>query len=105
MTIAQLYKGRWKVELFFKRIKQHLRIKAFHGTSANAVKSQIRVAIPVYLLLAIIKKQLGLHADLYRILPVASITILEKTPLLQAFQSTKSQVSSDDPGNQLNLFD
>ena len=105
LTIAQLYKARWKVELFFKWIKQHLRIKAFYGTSANAVKTQIWTAISVYLLLAIIKKRLGLPADLYRILQVVSITIFEKTPLLQAFQAVDAQLSYDDPGNQLNLFD
>jgi Domain of unknown function (DUF4372)/Transposase DDE domain len=105
LTIAQLYKSRWKVELFFKWIKQHLRIKAFYGTSANAVKTQIWTAISVYLLLAIIKKRLGLRSDLYRILQVVSLTIFEKTPLLQAFQAVDSQGSSDAPCNQLNLFD
>jgi len=105
LTIAQLYKSRWKVELFFKWIKQHLRIKAFYGTSANAVKTQIWVAISVYLLLAILKKRFGLRSDLYRILQVVSITIFEKTPLLQAFWCIESQVSPDTPCNQLNLFD
>jgi transposase len=105
LTIAQLYKSRWKVELFFKWIKQHLRIKVFYGTSANAVKTQIWIAIAVYLLLAIIKKRLGLRSDLYRILQVVSITVFEKTPLLQAFQAIESDVVSSAPANQLNLFD
>jgi transposase len=104
LTIAQLYKSRWKVELFFKWIKQHLRIKAFYGTSANAVKTQIWIAISVYLLLAIIKKRLGLSSDLYRILQVVSIAVFEKMPLLQAFQCIESQTLADGPSNQLNLF-
>jgi len=105
LTIAQLYKSRWQIELFFKWIKQHLRIKAFYGTSPNAVKTQIWVAMIVYLLLAILKKRLGLEADLYRILQVASITLLEKTPLLQAFQQADADSLLNDPANQLNLFD
>ena len=105
LTVAQLYKSRWKVELFFKWIKQHLRIKAFYGTSSNAVKIQIWVAISVYLMLAIIKKRLQLRADLYRILQVVSVTVLEKTPLLLAFQNIESQALDELPSNQLNLFD
>jgi hypothetical protein len=105
LTVAQLYKSRWKVELFFKWIKQHLRIKAFYGRSPNAVKTQIWVAMSVYLLIAILKKRLGLEADLYRILQVASLTLFEKTPLLQAFQSIDSQPLPLEPLNQLNLFD
>lgn len=104
LTVALLYQSRWQIELFFKWIKQHLRIKAFYGTSANAVKIQIWVAVSVYLLLAILKKRLGLQADLYRILQVCSITIFEKTPLLQAFQHIESQLASADSPNQLNLF-
>lgn len=104
LTIAQLYQRRWKIELFFKWIKQHLRIKSFYGTSANAVKIQIWVAVSVYLLIAILKKRLGLQADLYRILQVSSITIFEKTPLLQAFQSIEHEVRPDAFANQLNLF-
>jgi len=104
LTIAHLYKCRWKVELFFKWIKQHLRIKAFYGTSANAVKIQIWTAISVYLLIAILKKRLGLSAEIYRILQVLSITILEKTPLLQAFQHIDRQLLPEAPCNQLNLF-
>ena len=104
LTVAQLYKSRWQIELFFKWIKQHLRIKAFYGTSPNAVKIQIWIAVCVYLLLAILKKRLGLQADLYRILQISSITIFEKTPLLQAFQHIESQPAEVDPPNQLNLF-
>ena len=105
LTIAGLYKCRWKVELFFKWIKQHLRIKAFYGTSANAVKTQIWVAVSVYLLLAILRKRLGLKADLYRILQISSITLLEKSPILQAFEGLDAQPLPVDPASQLNLFD
>ena len=105
LSVAQLYKGRWKVELFFKWIKQHLRIKAFYGYSANAVKTQIWIAVSVYLLIAILKKRLGLRADLYRILQVASLTLFEKTPFLQAFESINSHLSPAHPLNQLRLFD
>jgi hypothetical protein len=105
LTIAQLYKSRWQIELFFKWIKQHLRIKAFYGTSSNAVKVQIWVAVCVYLLLAILKKRLALKADLHRILQVVSITIFDKTPLLQAFQHMEHHVVSDSAANQLILFD
>jgi hypothetical protein len=105
LTIAQLYKSRWQVELFFKWIKQHLRIKSFYGTSSNAVKTQIWVAVCVYLLLAILKKRLALKADLYRILQVVSITIFDKTPLLQAFQQIERQAVRDNTANQLILFD
>jgi IS4 transposase len=92
-------------ELFFKWIKRHLRIKAFYGRSANAVKTQIWIAVSVYLLIAILKKRLGLRADLYRILQVASLTLFEKTPLLQAVESTDFQLPLDPALNQLNLFD
>jgi hypothetical protein len=104
LTITQLYKGRWKIELFFKWIKQNLRIKAFYGTSANAVKTQIRLAVCVYLLLAILKKRLRLTTELSRILQVASISVFEKMPILQAFQAIESQLSDSCPANQLNLF-
>ncbi|MBW2062715.1 MAG: IS4 family transposase [Deltaproteobacteria bacterium] len=86
LTIAQLFKARWRIELFFKWIKQHLRIKAFYGTSPNAVKTQIWIAISVYVLVAILKKRLGLEQSLYTILQVLSVTLLEKIPILQAFQ-------------------
>ena len=85
LTIARLYKARWKVELFFKWIKQHLRIKAFYGNSENAVKTQIWIAIAVYVLIAILKKRLALDATLYQILQVLSVTLFEKTPILRAF--------------------
>ena len=88
ITIAQLYKARWRVELFFKWIKQHLRIKAFYGTSENAVKTQIWIAVCTYLLVAILKKQLQLPQSLYTILQILSITIFEKTPILKVFSNT-----------------
>jgi len=84
MSIAQLYRSRWQIELFFKWIKQHLRIKAFYGTSSNAVHTQIWTAIAVYLLVAILKKRLRLDASLYTILQILSLTLFEKTPILQA---------------------
>ena len=105
LTIAQIYKCRWEVELFFKWIKQHLRIKAFYGTSENAVKTQIWIAVSVYVLVAIIRKRLGLEASLYQILQILSITLFEKTPILQALQPSDSDLNSMDSGNQLNLFD
>jgi len=105
VTIAQIYKSRWQVELFFKWIKQHLRIKAFYGTSENAVKTQIWVAVSVYVLVAIVRKRLDLEASLYQILQILSVTLFEKTPILQALQASDSQEESSDPGNQLILFD
>jgi len=105
LTIAQIYKSRWQVELFFKWIKQHLRIKAFYGTSENAVKTQIWVAVSVYVLVAIVRKRLALDASLYQILQILSVTLFEKTPILQALQASDSQEELPDPGNQLILFD
>lgn len=105
LTIARLYKARWRIELFFKWIKQHLRVKAFYGLSENAVKTQIWTAMATYLLVAILKKRLGLDASLYKLLQVLSITVLEKTPVLQAFQRTISNVEIPAPSNQLNLLD
>jgi hypothetical protein len=105
MTIAQLYQYRWRVELFFKWIKQHLRIQAFYGTSENAVKTQIWIAIAVYVLIAIIKKQLKLPASLYTILQVLSVTILEKRPILQALSQADAADASTPDRNQLCLFD
>ena len=105
LTIAQIYKCRWQVELFFKWIKQHLRIKAFYGTSENAVKTQIWIAVSVYVLVAIVRKRLGLEASLYQILQILSVTLFEKTPILQALQPSDSQDELLDSGNQLNLFD
>ena len=105
LTIAQIYKSRWQVELFFKWIKQHLRIKAFYGTSENAVKTQIWVAVSVYVLVAIVRKRLALGASLYQILQILSVTLFEKTPILQALQASDSQEESSDPGNQQIRFD
>jgi hypothetical protein len=104
VTIAQIYKSRWQVELFFKWIKQHLRIKAFYGTSENAVKTQIWIAVSVYVLVAIIRKRLMLPISLYQILQILSVTLFEKTPILQALQPSDSQEDSFDFSNQLNLF-
>src|ERR1700738_4855321 len=105
LTIAQIYKSRWQVELFFKWIKQHLRIKAFYGTSENAVKTQIWVAVSVYVLVAIVRKRLTLEASLYQILQILSVTVFEKPPILQALQASNSENGSPDAGNQLILFD
>src|SRR5437016_5482753 len=105
LTIAQIYKSRWQVELFFKWIKQHLRIKAFFGTSENAVKTQIWIAVSVYVLVAIVRKRLELDASLYQILQILSLTLFEKTPILQALHQSDSQEELLDPGNQLSLFD
>ena len=87
LTIAKIYKCRWQVELFFKWIKQHLRIKTFYGTSENAVKTQIWIAVSVYVLVAIVRKRLGLEASLYQILQILSVTLFEKTPILRALQA------------------
>jgi len=105
ITIAQIYKCRWQVELFFKWIKQHLRIKAFFGTSENAVKTQIWIAVSVYVLVAIVRKRMSLDSTLYQILQILSLTLFEKTPILQALQASDSQEEFLDPGNQLILFD
>ena len=105
LTIAQIYKARWQVELFFKWIKQHLRIKAFYGTSENAVKTQIWIAVSVYVLVAIVRKRLGLEVSLYQILQILSVTLFEKTPILRALQASDFENDSGDPGNQLILFD
>ena len=105
ITIAQIYKCRWQVELFFKWIKQHLRIKAFFGTSENAVKTQIWIAVSVYVLVAIVRKRMSLDSSLYQILQILSLTLFEKTPILQALQASDSQEELLDPGNQLILFD
>jgi hypothetical protein len=105
LTIALIYKSRWQVELFFKWIKQHLRIKAFYGTSENAVKTQIWIAVSVYVLVAIVRKRLGLEARLYQILQILSVTLFEKTPILQALQASDFENDLPDTGNQLILFD
>ena len=104
LTIAQIYRSRWQVELFFKWIKQHLRIKAFYGTSENAVKTQIWIAVSVYVLVAIIRKRLGLDLSLYQILQVLSLMLFEKTPILRALQPSNSQHDLSGFANQLNLF-
>ena len=104
-TVADLYRYRWQVELFFKWIKQHLRIKSFFGISENAVKSQIWIAISVYVLVAIIKKRLGLNIELYTILQILSLTLFEKTPLNQLLMNSKNKTEIDEISNQLNLFD
>jgi transposase len=104
LVIAQIYKKRWEVELFFRWIKMHLRIKAFYGTSENAVKTQIWIAVSVYVLVAIVRKRLNLEASLYQLLQVFSVTLFEKTPILQALQPDNSQNDLYDSCNQLNLF-
>jgi hypothetical protein len=103
-VIAQLYKNRWQVELFFKWIKQHLRIKRFLGNSENAVKSQVWCAIATYVLIAIVKKELQFEASLYTCLQILSVSIFEKTPLLRALQTDESQSQQLPVANQLNLF-
>ena len=105
LTIAQLYKCRWAVELFFKWIKQHLRIKAFYGTSPNAVKTQVWIAVGVYVLVAIIKKELKIDRSLGEILQILSINLFEKTPLLQAFSQDPLTMEEGTHYNQLPLFD
>jgi hypothetical protein len=103
-TVAAIYKQRWQVELFFKWIKQHLRIKAFYGTSENAGKTQIWIAVSAYVLVAIVRKRLELKASLYQILQVLSLTLFEKTPILRALQQIDSQLELPGADNQLNLF-
>jgi hypothetical protein len=105
LTIAQLYRCRWQVELFFKWIKQNLRIKSFYGTSDNAVKTQVWIAVSVYVLVAIIKKRLKLQASLYSILQILSVTVFEKTSLLQMLTDTADKDSDMSSDNQLILFD
>ena len=104
LTIALLYKSRWQVELFFRWIKQHLRIKAFFGTSENAVKTQVWIAISIYVLVAIIKKRLDLKPSLYTILQILSVTIFEKEPLLQTLTENEVIETNGQNGNQLELF-
>ena len=104
-TICALYKSRWQVELFFKWIKQHLRIKQFFGTSENAVKTQIWIAVSVYVLVAIVRKKLNLDVSLYTLLQVLSVTLFEKMPLQQAFPDGAYTSENTLVNNQLNLFD
>ena len=103
-TVAQLYRCRWQVELFFKWIKQHLKIKAFYGTSENAVRTQIWIAVSIYVLIAIIKKRLNLELPLYTILQILSLTAFEKTPLAQLLNTAKNENQQHPNPNQLNLF-
>jgi hypothetical protein len=105
LTIAQLYRARWQVELFFRWIKQHLHVKAFYGTSVNAVKTQVWIALSVYVLVAIVKKQLGLDQSLYQILQILSVTIFEKTPISQAFFNVTDETENMKLAKQLNLFE
>jgi IS4 transposase len=105
LTICQLYKLRWQIELFFKWIKQHLRIKSFFGTSINAVKTQVWIAISVYVLVAIIKKELNLERSLHEILQIISIILFEKTPLRQALTGNYYTFKEQQNYNQLSLFD
>ena len=104
LTVAQLYRSRWQVELFFKWIKQHLRIKKFYGTSANALKTQIWIAISIYVLVAIVKKQLKLEGSLYRILQILSVSLFEKTPILEALSLSNCEMELTTPCKQLILF-
>jgi hypothetical protein len=104
LTIAQLYRCRWQVELFFKWIKQHLRIKSFFGTTENAVKTQIWIAVSVYVLVAIVKKRLGLELTLYTILQILSVTAFERMPLIQTLNEVHYKTIEPEINNQLNLF-
>jgi hypothetical protein len=103
-TIAQTYKCRWQVELFFRWVKQHLRIKSFFGTSDNAVKTQIWIAVSIYVLVAIVRKRLELRASLYQILQILSVTLFEKVPVLQALEASSLQEDLPQDSNQLILF-
>jgi len=104
LTVAQLYRSRWQVELFFKWIKQHLRIRKFYGTSENALKTQIWIAISIYVLVAIVKKQLNLEGSLYRILQILSVSLFEKTPILEALSLSNCEMELTTPCKQLILF-
>ena len=104
LTIAMLYRGRWMVELFFKWIKQHLRIKRFFGTSSNAVKTQIWIAVSVYVLVAIVKKRLAPERNLYTLLQILSLSLFEKMPILQAFSQAEYNTKKHENDNQLTLF-
>lgn len=105
LTVAALYRYRWQIELFFKWIKQHLRIKSFFGTSDNSVKTQIWIAVTVYVLVALVKKRLGLKQDLYTLLQIFSLTLFEKTPILQLLQQSQFNLEMLDDVNQLQLLD
>jgi hypothetical protein len=103
-VIADLYRCRWQIEIFFKWVKQHLRIKAFFGTSENAVRTQIWIAISAYVLVAIVRKRLALEASLYTILQILSLTAFEKVPINQLFLAGSITPASHHDSNQLNLF-
>jgi transposase len=105
LTIAQLYRSRWQVELFFRWIKQHLRIKTFFGVSVNAVKTQVWIAVCVYVLVAIVRKELAIDRSMAEILQVLSISLFEKTPILQAFSDDSATMHTGCDHNQLFLFD
>ena len=105
LTIAQLYQSRWTIEVFFKWIKQHLRIKSFYGYSENAIKTQIWIAVSVYVLVAIAKKKLRAQISLYTFLQVIGVTVFEKSPILQVFDTTNPDTQTAHPANQLNLFE
>jgi len=106
LVVAELYRCRWQVELFFKWIKQHLRIKSFYGTSQNAVKTQIWIAVSVYVLVAIVKKHMKLaDLSLYTILQILSVTLFEKTPLLEALAASRYNIYAIAGNNQMKLFD
>lgn len=105
LTVAALYRYRWQIELFFKWIKQHLRIKSFFGTSDNSVKTQIWIAVTVYVLVALVKKRLGLEHDLYTLLQIFSLTLFEKTPILGLLQQSQFNLEMLDDVNQLQLLD
>jgi Transposase DDE domain/Domain of unknown function (DUF4372) len=105
LTIAKIYKSRWMVELFFKFVKQHLRIKSFYGTSENAVKTQIWIAVSVYVLVAIVRKQFRVQATFYQILQILSLTLFEKMPILRALEAADSENELPENTNQLILFD
>lgn len=105
LTIAELYRYRWRIEIFFKWIKQHLRIKSFYGTSENAVKTQIWIAISIYVLVAIMKKRLKIDLSLYTILQVLSISLFEKMPILQALTADDYKSTTTTHYKQLKLFD
>ena len=105
LTIAKLYKCRWQVELFFKWIKQNLRIKAFFGLSENAVRTQIWIAVSIYVLVAIVKKELQLERSLSEILQIVSLSLFEKTPLFEALSRKNTPKTEDNSHNPLSLFD
>lgn len=105
LTVAEIYRRRWQIELFFKWVKQHLRIKRFFGTSSNSVKTQVWIAVAVYVLIAILKKQLRLEQSLHTILQILSTTLFEKTPVPLVFQRYQEQIQTVPSSKQLILFD